>query len=94
MCLVRYGLVILLLSVSFVQAIAQTSGCANQLEGPCAKQEISLRMNDLQAGLRPLPLPLLAETLERYLASCKPLLSAADFARTEKIVAEYGHLLL
>ena len=49
MCLVRYGPVILLFSISFVQAIAQTSGCANQLEGPCAKQEISLRMNDLQA---------------------------------------------
>ena len=49
-----------------------------------------LAMNDLQANLRPLPLPLLSETLARYLSSCKPLLTPAEFAETQKYVANFA----
>ena len=49
-----------------------------------------LAMYDLQPYLRPLPLPLLPETLARYLSSCKPLLSPAELANTQRLVAAFA----
>ena len=44
----------------------------------------------MQAQLRPLPLPLLDDTLAAYLRSCKPLLSEAEYAATEEAVRAFA----
>ena len=43
-----------------------------------------------QDRLLPLPLPLLEETLERYLRSCKPLLSSAEYSKTKQAVRAFA----
>ncbi len=43
-----------------------------------------------QEELPPLPLPALSDTLDRYLQSVKPLLSAEEFAHTQAVVADFG----
>ena len=53
----------------------------------------SLSSDDLfphQADLPPLPLPVLSDTLERYLTSVKPLLTEEEWAHTQSLVAEFG----
>jgi hypothetical protein len=43
-----------------------------------------------QKDLPPLPVPPLAETMDRYLESVKMLLSDDEFAHTTQVVAEQG----
>ncbi len=42
-----------------------------------------------QASLPPLPVPSLADTRERYLASLRPLLSPEDLAHTEELLNDF-----
>ena len=46
--------------------------------------------NALQSTLRPLPLPLLDETLHAYLRSCKPLLNEAEYEKTMAAVTKFA----
>lgn len=46
--------------------------------------------HELQSSLPSLPLPPLADTLRRYLDSCRPLLTAAEFAATEFAVTAFA----
>ncbi|KAJ1911813.1 hypothetical protein H4219_005817 [Mycoemilia scoparia] len=47
-----------------------------------------------QKYLPRLPIPSLQETLEKYLASVKPLLTPQEYERTKKIVARFGKISL
>ena len=42
-----------------------------------------------QTELPPLPLPELSDTCERYLRSVRPLLTDAEYAHTEAVVADF-----
>jgi len=43
-----------------------------------------------QDDLPPLPLPELSDTLQRYLRSVEPLLTADEYAHTSAVVTEFG----
>ena len=49
-----------------------------------------LQRDAFKAVLRPLPLPLLDDTLRSYLISVKPLLSKEEYAATEELVRKFG----
>ncbi|KAJ2163094.1 Carnitine O-acetyltransferase mitochondrial [Coemansia sp. RSA 552] len=48
------------------------------------------KLYEFQGQLPKLPVPALGETLPKYLRTLEPLLSSQDFARTKKVVEEFG----
>ncbi|KAJ2382388.1 Carnitine O-acetyltransferase mitochondrial, partial [Coemansia sp. RSA 2611] len=48
------------------------------------------KLFEFQSQLPKLPVPALGETLPKYLSTVEPLLSKEEFARTKKIVEEFG----
>ena len=67
------------------------SSTSDPLAWPAAHWTASgLQRDAFKAALRPLPLPLLDDTLRSYLISVKPLLSKEEYAATEELVRKFA----
>ncbi|CEG38666.1 carnitine o-acetyltransferase [Plasmopara halstedii] len=54
-----------------------------------SKQQETERTMQFQEGLPPLPLPSLEQTLERYVKSCEPLLTASELDHTKAVCHDF-----
>ncbi|KAJ1725257.1 hypothetical protein LPJ53_000586 [Coemansia erecta] len=73
-------------------ALRAIAGASRHRSTTAGQQEASIKPGGTfssQASLPRLPIPTLKETATRYLKSLEPLLAPADYARSEKAVAEF-----